>query len=176
MHSRGFGSVQPAQPFSFKSTIRLSIRRPPFVSPETGGSEAMKYAVLIYSNETIWEEMTDADRSEMLGRYNALTQDLKKRGQYILGEPLDATSTSSTVRARDGKTMVTDGPFAETKEQLGGFYVVDVPDLDAALAIAARVPSVHVGSIRGAADPRVWRITRTRLRTPGRTAPTPAST
>jgi hypothetical protein len=107
----------------------------------------MKYAVLIYSDQTIWEKMTDAERSEMLGRYNALSEDLKKRGQYVLGAPLDATTTSSTVRVRDGKTLVTDGPFAETKEQLGGFYVVDVPDLDAALAIAARVPSVFVGSI-----------------------------
>ena len=107
----------------------------------------MKYAVLIYSDETIWEKMTDAERGEMLGRFNALTEDLKKRGQFILGEPLDATTTGSTVRVREGRTMVTDGPFAETKEQLGGFYVVEVPDLDAALAIAARVPSVHVGSI-----------------------------
>jgi hypothetical protein len=107
----------------------------------------MKYAVLIYSDEKIWEKMTEPERREMLGRYMALSEDLKKRGQYVLGEPLDATSTATTVRVRDAKTLVTDGPFAETKEQLGGFYIVDVPDLDAALAIAARVPSVHVGSI-----------------------------
>jgi hypothetical protein len=107
----------------------------------------MKYALLIYSDETIWEKMTEAERGQVLGRYNALTEDLKRRGQHVLGEPLDATTTSSTVRLREGRTLVTDGPFAETKEQLGGFYVVDVPDLDSALAIAARIPSAEVGSI-----------------------------
>ena len=107
----------------------------------------MKYALLIYSDETHWENIGEAGRSEMLGRFGALTEDLKRRGQYVLGAPLDATTTASTVRAREGRTLVTDGPFAETKEQLGGFYVVDVPDLDAALAIAGRIPSVDVGSI-----------------------------
>ena len=72
---------------------------------------------------------------------------IEKRGQFILGEPLDATTTASTLRLRDGKALVTDGPFAETREQLGGFYVVDVPDLDTALAIAARMPTASVGSI-----------------------------
>ena len=107
----------------------------------------MKYALLIYSDETHWERMTEAGRGEMLGRFSALTEDLKRRGQYVLGAPLDATTTASTVKLREGRTLVTDGPFAETKEQLGGFYVVDVPDLDAALAIAGRIPSVDVGSI-----------------------------
>jgi hypothetical protein len=107
----------------------------------------MKYALLIYSDEMHWEKMTEAARAEVLGRFNALTEDLKRRGQYLLGEPLDATTTASTVRLREGRTLVTDGPFAETKEQLGGFYVVDVPDLDAALAIAGRIPSADVGSI-----------------------------
>jgi hypothetical protein len=107
----------------------------------------MKYAVLIYSDERLWENMSEAEQTEMVGRYEAVSEDLRKRGQFILGEPLDATSTASTVRVRDGKTIVTDGPFAETKEQLGGLYVVDVPDLDAALAIAARLPSALVGSI-----------------------------
>jgi hypothetical protein len=107
----------------------------------------MKYALLIYSDETIWEKMPEQERGEVLGRYMALSADLKKRGQFVVGEPLDATPTASTVKVRNGKTLVTDGPFAETKEQLGGFYIVDVPDLDAALAIAARIPSADVGSI-----------------------------
>lgn len=107
----------------------------------------MKYALLIYSDEKQWEGMTEAEQGEVLGRYNAFTEDLKKRGQYLVGEPLDATTTASTVKLRGGKTLVTDGPFAETKEQLGGFYVVDVPDLDTALALAARIPSAEVGSI-----------------------------
>jgi hypothetical protein len=107
----------------------------------------MKYAILIYSDETIWEKLTEAERGEIVGRYVAISEDLKKRGQYVLGEPLDSTTTASTLRLRDGKTLVTDGPFAETREQLGGFYVVDVPDLDTALAIAARFPTAPVGSI-----------------------------
>jgi hypothetical protein len=107
----------------------------------------MKYALLIYSDETIWEKMTEAERGEIVRRYNAVSEDLKKRGQYVLGEPLDATTTASTVKLREGRTLVTDGPFAETREQLGGFYVVDVPDLDTALALAARLPSAEVGSI-----------------------------
>jgi hypothetical protein len=107
----------------------------------------MKYALLIYSDEKHWENMPDAERGEVLRRYMALSEDLRKRGQLVAAEPLDATTTASTVKLRDGKPLVTDGPFAETKEQLGGFYVVDVPDLDAALAIAARIPSAEVGSI-----------------------------
>jgi hypothetical protein len=107
----------------------------------------MKYAILIYSDETIWEKMTDAERGRIIAGYGAVSEDLKRRGQFVLGEPLDAIATASTVRLRDGKTLVTDGPFAETKEQLGGLYVVDVPDLDAALAIAGRLPSASVGSI-----------------------------
>ena len=107
----------------------------------------MKYALLIYSEEKQWEAMTDAQRGEVLARYSAFTESLKRSGQYVLGEPLDATTTASTVKLRNGKTLVTDGPFAETKEQLGGFYVVDVPDLDTALALAGRIPSAEVGSI-----------------------------
>jgi len=103
--------------------------------------------VLIYSDEKLWEKLSDGQRGEVVGRYVALSEDLKRRGQFVLGEPLDATTTASTLRLRNGKTMVTDGPFAETKEQLGGLYVVDVPDLDAALAIAARMPTAEVGSI-----------------------------
>ena len=107
----------------------------------------MKYALLIYSDEKYWEKLREDRRAEIVGAYQALTEDLKRRGQYLAGEPLDATPTASTVRLREGKTLVTDGPFAETKEQLGGFYLVDVPDLDAALAIAARIPSAEVGSV-----------------------------
>jgi hypothetical protein len=107
----------------------------------------MKYALLIYSDEQHWEKLSEGQRGEVVGRYVALSEDLKRRGQFILGEPLDATTTASTVKLRHGKTLVTDGPFAETKEQLGGLYIVDVPDLDAALAIAARMPSADVGSI-----------------------------
>jgi hypothetical protein len=105
----------------------------------------MKYALLIYSDEAIWEEMTDGQRGEVLARYHALTEDLKRRGQHVVGEPLDATSTATTVKLRGGKTLVTDGPFAETKEQLGGYHLVECRDLDEALAIARRIPTLPAG-------------------------------
>jgi len=130
--------TRPSRPLSIPATpVRLAPNR----------RSNMKYAVLIYSDEKQWEKLTDGQRGEIVGRYMALSEDLKRRGQYVLGEPLDATTTASTVKLRNGKTIVTDGPFAETKEQLGGLYVVDVPDLDAALAIAARMPTAEVGSI-----------------------------
>ena len=97
----------------------------------------MKYAILIYSDETIWEKLSEAEQGEVVGRYMAISEDLEKRGQFILGEPLDATTTASTLRLRDGKALVTDGPFAETREQLGGFYVVDVPELPGCMAHGA---------------------------------------
>lgn len=107
----------------------------------------MKYSLLIYEREADWDKLSEADQADLLAAYGALTEDLKNRGQLVVGEPLQATTTASTLRLRAGKVLVTDGPFAETKEQLGGFYIVDVPDLDTALAIAARIPSAARGSI-----------------------------
>jgi hypothetical protein len=107
----------------------------------------MQYLLLIYDQETQWAAMPEAEQQKMYQRYGTLTQDLQKSGKMLGGNQLQPISTATTVRIRNGKKLVTDGPFAETKEQLGGFYLVEAKDLDDALAIAARIPSAETGSI-----------------------------
>jgi len=91
--------------------------------------------------------MDAAERQKMMADYGAFTQSIIKSGNFKAGDALQPTSTATTVRVRDGKTLTTDGPFAETREQLGGYYLVEAKDLDEALAIAARIPGARVGSI-----------------------------
>jgi hypothetical protein len=107
----------------------------------------MKYVLLIYDDEKIWETMSPEESGAMMGEYFAFTKDIQERGAYHAGEALQPIATASTVRVRGGKMQVTDGPFAETREQLGGFYLVDAANLDEAIAIAARIPSSRTGSI-----------------------------
>lgn len=107
----------------------------------------MKYLLMIYENERAWAGLSEAEAGAIFGEYMRFTEDLRVAGKLLGGEPLQPTSTASTVRVRDGKTSVTDGPFAETKEQLGGFYLVEASDLDDALAIAARIPGARFGSV-----------------------------
>ena len=107
----------------------------------------MQYLLMIYDPEKIWPEMAEADRNKMFGEYMQFTKDLKASGHFIAGDALQPTKTATTIRVRDGKTSSTDGPFAETKEQLGGYYLIDVPDLDGAVHWAARCPAAMGGSI-----------------------------
>jgi hypothetical protein len=107
----------------------------------------VKYMLLIYEAEADWAALSQEEKGKMFGEYMAFTNDLKARGQYVSGAPLQPTSTSTTVRVRDGRMSATDGPFAETREQLGGYYLVDAGDLDEAIALAARIPAVRMGSI-----------------------------
>ncbi len=107
----------------------------------------MQYLCLIYDPEKAWTEMSEADRNAMSAEYMGFTQDIMKSGHFKAGEALKPTSTATTVRVRDGKTTTTDGPFAETREQLGGFYLIEAKDLDEATQIAARIPSARIGSI-----------------------------
>jgi hypothetical protein len=107
----------------------------------------MQYALLIYENESRWNTTSEADQKAMFAEYHSFTESIAKSGHYKGGEALQPTPTATTVRVRDGKTLSTDGPFAETKEQLGGFYLVEAKDLDEATAIAARIPGARVGSI-----------------------------
>jgi hypothetical protein len=107
----------------------------------------MRYLCLIYSDETQWEKMSKAEMDAVLGEYFAFTKDIKKSGHYIGGDELQPTQTATTVRVRNGKISTTDGPFAETKEQLGGYYLINAKDLNDAIQVAARIPSVRVGSI-----------------------------
>ena len=107
----------------------------------------MEYLLLIYSDEKAWDAMPKAELEAVYGEYMAFTEAIRKSGNYKNGNPLQPTTTATTVRVKGGKTLTTDGPFAETKEQLGGYYLVDAKDLDEAIALAARIPSARIGSI-----------------------------
>jgi len=107
----------------------------------------MKYLCLIYSDETLWDNMERAEMESVMGEYFALSESLRQSGRFVAGEALKPTSTATTVRVRNKKLSTTDGPFAETKEQLGGFYMIEAGTLDEAIEVAARIPSARVGSI-----------------------------
>ncbi|MDB4959366.1 MAG: hypothetical protein JWO36_6935 [Myxococcales bacterium] len=107
----------------------------------------MQYILLIYSPEKTMTDMPEADRQRLHGEYGKFTKDIRASGHFKAGDALQPTMTATTVRVREGKTAVTDGPFAETREQLGGFYLIDAKDLDEATKIAARIPSASFGSI-----------------------------
>jgi hypothetical protein len=104
----------------------------------------MKYILLIYSNENDW---TESERSHCYAESTQLTQHLHAKGQFLGASPLHSVSTATSVRIRDGKKLVTDGPFAETREQLGGYFLIDANDLDEAIAIAERIPTAHKGTV-----------------------------
>jgi len=107
----------------------------------------MQYLLLIYGNENRWDKIDTPERENVLGEFGAFTQSIHQSGHLRGGNELDLTSKAVTVRVRDSKSMVTDGPFAETKEQLGGYYLIEAKDLDTALGIAARIPGAKEGSI-----------------------------
>ena len=108
----------------------------------------MQYLLLIYETESqFYDALSDPEKQEIYRQYHELIQDLQKSGKYKASHQLQPIATATTIRVRDGKKAVTDGPFAETKEQLGGYFLVEAKDLDEALAVAARIPSVHRGSI-----------------------------
>jgi hypothetical protein len=107
----------------------------------------MQYALLIYSREASAAKMTQAEGHAVFQGYMEFTRWLQQSGKSKGGEPLEKTANATTVRVRDGKTTTTDGPFAETKEQLGGFYLVEAKDLDDAISIAARIPGAKHGCV-----------------------------
>ena len=107
----------------------------------------MQYLLLIYEDEKLGAAMSEAEQGQLIGAYGEFSKGIKDNGNYLSGEALEPTSTATTVRVRDGKTLTTDGPFAETREQLGGFYLIEAKDLDEATAIAARIPNAKTGSV-----------------------------
>jgi hypothetical protein len=107
----------------------------------------MKYLCMIYDDESKWQKMSKAETDTWMGEYNAFTESIKKSGHFVGGEALQPTSTATTVRVRNGKISSTDGPFVETKEQLGGYYLVEARDLNEAIQIASRIPSARLGGI-----------------------------
>jgi hypothetical protein len=107
----------------------------------------MQYLLMIYQSEAEYGKIDAATNKKILEEYGAFTQGIIQSGNFKAADRLQPTTTATTVRVRDGKTLTTDGPFAETREQLGGYYLVEAKDLDTALAIAARIPSARYGSI-----------------------------
>ncbi|HKA79137.1 MAG TPA: YciI family protein [Xanthobacteraceae bacterium] len=107
----------------------------------------MKYLLLIYANEANMQSRNKSETDQVHAAYGAYTEAMTKAGVIVGGERLRPTASASTVRVADGKTKVLDGPYAETKEQLGGYYMIDVPDLDAAISWAARCPGASHGTI-----------------------------
>ena len=103
--------------------------------------------LLIYDDEKARAKMSDQERAAMFKDYGQFTESIRASGAFQAGAPLQPTSTATTVRMKQGKTVTTDGPFAETKEQLGGFYLIEVPDLNAALDWAARCPAAASGVV-----------------------------
>jgi hypothetical protein len=107
----------------------------------------MKYLCLIYDEEKKLEALSAAEGEALMAEYFAFTKAIRASGHYLGGNDLQRVANATTVRVRNGQTSTTDGPFAETKEQLGGYYIVEAADLDAALKIAQRIPSVRYGGI-----------------------------
>jgi hypothetical protein len=107
----------------------------------------VQYLLLIYENEKSFQNLPAGQLDSMMGDYQSLIEDIAKKGHYKGGHQLQPTQSATTVRVRGGKRTTTDGPFAETREQLGGYFLVDAPDLDAAIGIAERIPGAATGSI-----------------------------
>ena len=107
----------------------------------------MKYLCLIYDEEATMAKMSKADMDAMMGEYFAFTEGSKKSGHYVGGNALQPVHTATTVRVRGGKMSTTDGPFAETKEQLGGYYLIEAKDLNDAIQVAAKIPAAKTGSV-----------------------------
>jgi hypothetical protein len=113
----------------------------------TEGGTAVQYMLLIYDEERVLQEMSEEERNAFIGEYFAYSQELKDAGAYVAGDALQPTATATTLSVRSGETLTTDGPFAETKEQLGGYYLIEADSLDSALEWAAKIPSARIGKI-----------------------------
>jgi len=107
----------------------------------------MQYLLLIYDEESALTRMSADQHGQMMKDYGAFTEELQAAGRMLAGDALDSVSTATSVRVREGKTLTTDGPFAETKEQLGGYYLIEADDLDEAMGWAAKIPSAKWGTV-----------------------------
>ena len=107
----------------------------------------MRYLCLLYGDESRWEKVTKEEMDALYEEYVALTDDIKRSGHHLAGDPLYPTKSATTVRVRNGRVSATDGPFAETKEQLGGYFLIEARDLNEAIQIAARIPAARTGCV-----------------------------
>ena len=123
----------------------IFVQHSSFITPFKGNN--MQYMLLIYGDEKNWSNMSESDINKTMQAYVAYSKELEASGALRGGSELAPVSTATTVRVRNGKALTTDGPFAETKEQLGGYYLIDVPNLDEAIKWAAKIPSAVNGTI-----------------------------
>jgi hypothetical protein len=107
----------------------------------------MRYLCLIYEDQRAWQNMSEADMQKGMAEYNAFTENAKKNGNYVGGEALQPTNTAKSVQVRNGKLSTTDGPYVETKEQLGGYYLIKAKDLNDAVQVASRIPGAKHGTV-----------------------------
>ncbi len=107
----------------------------------------MKFLLMIYQNEQRWLELSEAERQQIYNEYGKLRERLNSTGQYLGGSQLQLTTTATSIQIRDGKELVSDGPFAETHEQLGGYLLIDVKNVDEAIAIGKQIPSARTGTV-----------------------------
>ncbi|HKC39210.1 MAG TPA: YciI family protein [Gemmatimonadales bacterium] len=107
----------------------------------------MRYLCLIYGDEKWWDKASEAEKQQGMAEYNAFTENVKKNGNYVGGEALQPTPTAKSVRVRNGKVSTTDGPYVETKEQLGGYYLINAKDLNDAVQVASRIPGAKHGTV-----------------------------
>jgi hypothetical protein len=107
----------------------------------------MRYLLLIYDNESVWTQMSEEEQGRVFAQHMAFGEEVGKQGNLLGGEALQPSTTATSVRVRQGKLSTTDGPFAESREQLGGFYLIQAKDLDEAIAIAAKVPEAKSGTV-----------------------------
>ena len=107
----------------------------------------MQYLLLIYENEAAFANVSEAEQGKIFQEYMDYTNGIRKSGNYIAGEALQPVATATSVRVRDGKRLVTDGPFAETREQLGGYFLIEAKDLNEAIGVAARIPGARKGTV-----------------------------
>ena len=107
----------------------------------------MQYMLLIYNAPEAWTSLSESEQGEIFAAYGTFTEELRGSGKYVAGDALQPTDTATSVRVRDGETLTTDGPFAETKEVLGGYYLIDVETIDEALEWAAKLPGSWYGTV-----------------------------
>jgi len=117
------------------------------VLSKTTKEDDMQYMLLIYGNQASWDDRSDEERGQMMRAYGTFTQELRDSGAMIAGDALEPTQTATTVRVQNDETLTTDGPFAETKEQLGGYYLIEADSLDEAIEWAAKIPGARHGSV-----------------------------
>jgi hypothetical protein len=127
-----------------RARVRMSIAAPA-VRLEPERRATMRYMLLIYGDEAAGAKRSAQERSAIFQQYGEFTEGIQRSGAFLAGDPLQPTSAATTVRSKNGKAVPTDGPFAETKEQLGGYYIVEAANLDEALSIASRCPAVRAG-------------------------------